>query len=146
MSCQGDFECAQRDTIDLITAVEAMPSASPSGASVTVVSQLYEQFPAPSEDTPLSADKALVAQDRDVLAQFDFDPMSASQDPTASELEIHSTEQPEIVKVRVQVPDSSDEVELEYRLVQANGEWRIADISYPEGFTLHELLDTFPPE
>lgn len=167
MSCQGDPECTQRDTVNLITVAEVVLPEGQSTASAALVSQLYERFPAPLEDTPISAGESIIDQDREVLTQFfdsdltnliladracvaqnggvcrlDFDPIWDSQDPTAYEFEVHPTKRTEIVKVRVQAPRSSEDVELEYRLVQEGGEWRIADISYPEGFTLRELLDT----
>lgn len=171
MSCQGDPECTQRDTVNLITVAEVVSSDRQSNSAAALVSQLYERFPAPSEDTPLSADAAIIAQDREVLTQFfddeltdliladracvaqnegvcrlGFDPLWNSQDPTAYEFEVHPTEQPQVVEVQVNAPGSAEKIKLEYTLVQEGDAWRITDISYPEGVTLHEILDTFPPE
>lgn len=72
---------------------------------------------------------------------LDFDPVFASQDPAAADLQIRSMDGGR-VKVEYKHPSSGEHVKLEFSGSVVGGNWRITDIVYKNlnGVSLRELL------
>lgn len=64
------------------------------------------------------------------ICNLDFDPIFATQDPGATDFSIHPKSDG-VVAVEFTYPSSRERIRLEYRMVQTEGTWRIADIWYP---------------
>lgn len=63
------------------------------------------------------------------VCNLEFDPLFASQDPSAVSLEIRQTE-PNTVCVNYTTPSSGDEITINYILELHGASWRIKDIIY----------------
>lgn len=73
-------------------------------------------------------DRACVKKRREIC-KLDFDPIWASQDPSAGDLNVEKTKNENIVKVQFRYPSTDERIELLYRLTKTSKGWRISDIS-----------------
>ncbi|SEM12756.1 hypothetical protein SAMN05428989_3134 [Pseudoxanthomonas sp. GM95] len=87
----------------------------------------------------LAADAACKAR-RGEICGLDFVPLWASQDPAAQDLTIVASPDPGTVDVRFKFPSTGERIALKFRLVPIKAGWRIADIKYPNGSSLVEVL------
>jgi hypothetical protein len=94
---------------------------------------------------------SLIARDADCAAKtreickLDFDPIFASQDPSAADLVITSLKRDK-VRVEYTHPSSQEKIRLDYQVAKIAGQWRITDITYPSlgGPSLRSLLGGKP--
>jgi hypothetical protein len=94
---------------------------------------------------------SLIARDADCAAKtreickLDFDPIFASQDPSAADLVIKSLK-PDKVRVEYSYPSSQEKIRLDYKVAEIAGKWRITDITYLSlgGTSLRSILTRKP--
>lgn len=87
----------------------------------------------------LLQEQACLAQHVGEVCNLDFNPIFASQDPAASDLQIGSR-RPAQVDVQFVYPSTRHTVRLEYRMVRTRAGWRIDDIRYPATETSSRTL------
>lgn len=80
------------------------------------------------------------------ICKLDFDPIFASQDPAAMDLSIKRVA-PGSVKVLFTYPSSREKIQIDYKVLQFGGKWRITDIIYPghSNMSLRKLLTAPTP-
>ena len=88
----------------------------------------------------LVADAACASRRREICA-LDFLPLWASQDPAAQDLTVVQAG-PGLVQVKFATPSSTIATTLQLRVVHTRSGWRVADIIYPSGPSLAELLSS----
>lgn len=140
-------------------------AAVPVSPQVKIVAALYRDFAYEAVlEEPSTQSPVLVEQPRQVLLRYftpklvelllqdrrcvstsheicrlDFMPLWGNQDPFGTAVQVLQGSTAEIVNVRLRYPSSAHL--LTYHLTQANGEWRIQDISYGDGrSSLAEIL------
>ncbi|MBV8618266.1 MAG: DUF3828 domain-containing protein [Curvibacter sp.] len=74
------------------------------------------------------------------ICRLDFDPIWASQDPSAFRLKITSGDRPATVNVSF-YPENGPRVDLKYLLVRRGAKWVIDDIQYGDRFRLRKILE-----
>ena len=77
---------------------------------------------------------SLILQDRACakkqgLCKLDFLPIWGSQDPMASDLEVHQSAKPSIVSVKFRIPSNNETVILFFQMSKTKKGWRISNIS-----------------
>lgn len=77
------------------------------------------------------------------MCRLDFDPIWASQDPSAGDLKVELSDKPNYVSVKFRYPTTDERVELKYRLTKTPKGWRISDISGPD-WSLLDILTSKP--
>ena len=74
------------------------------------------------------------------VCKLDFDPIFASQDPGAMDLEISPADKSNIVHVQFRYPDNGEKISLSYHVEKTGRGWRIRDIIYTDAGSLRNLL------
>ncbi len=74
------------------------------------------------------------------ICTLDFAPLWASQDPVATDLSVSQAHDRGQVQVQYAVPSTREHLTLMFKLVHTASGWRVADIVYPTGPSLVELL------
>lgn len=102
--------------------------------------KLEQYFDSPLATLFIQESKCLT-QNKGELCNLEFDPIFASQDPNANDLEIRQAAN-QIVRVSFLDPSSSEKKVLNYRMVKLKIGWRIADIIYETqgGISLKAIL------
>lgn len=141
----------------------------PISPSVAIVTKLYKVYAWEAVlDERLKSNDELILAPRSVLNQFfdkrltnlllkdrecqqrergicnlDFVPWWDGQDPGATELKVHETEDPSLISVQFQYPGSDVPINLTYRVVDTPAGWRISDIR-SDRWSLIKLLEGKP--
>jgi hypothetical protein len=74
------------------------------------------------------------------ICKLNFDPIFASQDPGATDLEITPDDKANTVHVQFRYPGSGEKINLSYKLEKTGRGWRIKDIIYSDAGSLLKLL------
>jgi hypothetical protein len=149
----------------LIAAFFATSTFAESNRAVAVVLQLYRDFAwtsvidepkaritfidqpssvlgrylSPQLITLLKKDRECAARTREIC-KLEFDPIWASQDPSAAEMKIVAGALPNTVDVRYVHPGSRKVIRMRYRVLKLGTTWRIDDIEYSNGTSLRAIL------
>jgi len=87
-----------------------------------------EKYFAPDLAKVLVEDTACEIRTRE-LCNLDFDPLFDSQDPRVTDLDVARLS-PGKVRVQFKDPVTDETTRIEFKLIMANGKWRITDIVY----------------
>jgi hypothetical protein len=74
------------------------------------------------------------------ICKLDFDPIFASQDPGAMDLQILPADKSNTVRVQFLYPGNGEKISLSYEIEKTNRGWRIRDIIYSNTRSLRKLL------
>jgi hypothetical protein len=154
-------------SLALLPLLGAAHSLSAQRTPVAVVAQLYRDFAWEALiDEPRWPGHSLVEQPRNVLARYfddtltnllladracaarvdgecnnlDFDPIWASQDPSAANMTITPTADSAIVAVKYVYSPNRVYIELSFRMSRTRFGWRVHDIVYADGTSLVSIL------
>ncbi|MET1025358.1 MAG: hypothetical protein ABWX87_13720 [Pseudoxanthomonas sp.] len=149
----------------LLLIATSAKAVTPASAPVNVVTRLYRDFAWEAVLSGSNDEVALGDQPNAVLLRYfdpnlarllvddahcrarrheictlDFAPLWASQDPSAADLSVTQARDPGQVQVQYVVPATREHLTLVFRTVHTASGWRVADIVYPTGPSLVELL------
>jgi len=74
------------------------------------------------------------------ICNLDFDPIFASQDPGAMDLEVSPADKSNTVHVQFKYPSNGEKISLSYKVEKTPQGWRIRDIIYSNFGSLKKLL------
>lgn len=89
---------------------------------------------------------SLIMKDREYvketheLGNLNFDPIFASQDPSADDLKISSVDKSDMVHVQYVCPYNQKQIKLDFKVERTTHGWRISDIVYENGVSLKKIL------
>lgn len=66
--------------------------------------------------------------EKEGMCRLDFDPIWASQDPSAGDLTVEKTKKADIIAVKFRYPSTNKKILLKYRVTKTSKGWRISDI------------------
>jgi hypothetical protein len=115
---------------------------APRRDAVTFIDQpraVLERYLEPELATLLLADRACVKKTKEIC-RLNMDPLFASQDTAAFDLEVDEPDAGNVVRVRYTYPGDGKKIEVRHVVVRTGRGWRIRDIRYWEGTTLRRML------
>ena len=80
------------------------------------------------------------AEDTYGICNLDFDPIFASQDPAAMDLEITPADESNTVHVQFTYPGNGQKIRISYEVEKTPRGWRIKDIIYSDIRSLRKIL------
>jgi hypothetical protein len=101
--------------------------------------RVLSRYLSPQLVTLLMKDRKCAARTREIC-KLEFDPIWASQDPSATEMKIVPGALPNSVDVSYVHPGSRKFTRMRYRVIKLGAIWRIDDIEYSNGTSLHAIL------
>jgi hypothetical protein len=119
---------------------EAVIDEPQGGTSVVDASQeVLERFFTTELASLIVADRECTVANQEMCA-LSFAILWNSQDPAASWLTVRSGDASGQVDVSYVYPGLDERIQLTYTLERETSGWRISDIGYSDGYTLHGLL------
>jgi|MudIll2142460700_1097286.scaffolds.fasta_scaffold139748_2 hypothetical protein len=79
------------------------------------------------------------------MCNLSFVPIWGSQDPSAGDLTVEKTDDPNIITVKFRYCCNDEKIELKYRVTKTGKGWRISDIS-GKNWSLLSILSSPEPE